>query len=344
MALYLWQKKGEPGKALFWILVAGFFVILSPLAASAYPGMMPELPQGLRDLINSLTSPTIYTLGTTGLLVFFFVFRRFFVQPLVAWGLLNLSLLGMGLAMIGRSLGDPAMVVLGFSGAVLHVVNHATFKGLLFLGAGAVHHATGTRELDRLGGLSRAMPLTAALFLVGAAAICGLPPLNGFASEWLVYLASFRSLANRAVPGGAARWTGWNVDINRPAGYQCPGRYTGSAGQQLAHRRGVISRSCTSEVCRSRAYRSYQPSRKARPRVQPISRAAVKWASTSYVSRRPSCPTVAGIFSPPPTSRPCIPLWAGAAAPTTASRASRQWRRRKVCGFGWTWHSIGWLC
>jgi hydrogenase-4 component B len=108
--------------------------------------------------------------------------------------------IGMGLAMIGRALGDPALVVLGFSGAVLHVVNHATFKGLLFLGAGAVHHATGTRELDRLGGLSRAMPRTAGLFLVGAVAICGLPPLNGFASEWLVYLASFRSLANRTVP------------------------------------------------------------------------------------------------------------------------------------------------
>ncbi|MFL5263355.1 MAG: proton-conducting transporter membrane subunit [Anaeromyxobacteraceae bacterium] len=113
---------------------------------------------------------------------------------------LGIIAIGVGLAMIGRSLGDAALVVLGFSGAVLHVVNHATFKGLLFLGAGAVHHATGTRELDRLGGLSRTMPRTAALFLVGAVAICGLPPLNGFASEWLVYLASFRSLANRTVP------------------------------------------------------------------------------------------------------------------------------------------------
>lgn len=102
--------------------------------------------------------------------------------------------MGVGLALMGRALGSPALVVLGFGGAVLHVVNHATFKGLLFLGAGAVHHATGTRELDRLGGLRRAMPWTAALFLVGAAAISGLPPLNGFASEWLVYLAAFRCL------------------------------------------------------------------------------------------------------------------------------------------------------
>jgi NADH:ubiquinone oxidoreductase subunit 5 (subunit L)/multisubunit Na+/H+ antiporter MnhA subunit len=77
---------------------------------------------------------------------------------------------------------------------VLHTVNHATFKALLFLGAGAVIHATGTRDLDHLGGLSRAMPRTAGLFLVGAAAICGLPPLNGFASEWLVYLASLRTV------------------------------------------------------------------------------------------------------------------------------------------------------
>jgi formate hydrogenlyase subunit 3/multisubunit Na+/H+ antiporter MnhD subunit len=102
--------------------------------------------------------------------------------------------MGLGLALLGRSTGSPALVVLGFSGAVLHVVNHAIFKGLLFLGAGAVHHATGTRELDHLGGLGRLMPITAAFFLVGAAAISGLPPLNGFASEWLVFLASFRAV------------------------------------------------------------------------------------------------------------------------------------------------------
>jgi formate hydrogenlyase subunit 3/multisubunit Na+/H+ antiporter MnhD subunit len=102
--------------------------------------------------------------------------------------------MGVGLALLGRSSGNPALVVLGFSGAALHVVNHAAFKGLLFLGAGAVHHATGTRELDHLGGLARAMPFTAAFFLVGAAAISGLPPLNGFASEWLVFLASFQAV------------------------------------------------------------------------------------------------------------------------------------------------------
>ena len=107
---------------------------------------------------------------------------------------LGIIAMGLGLALLGRSSGNPALVVLGFAGAVLHVVNHALFKGLLFLGAGAVHHATGTRELDQLGGLARTMPITAALFLAGAAAISGLPPLNGFASEWLVFLASFQAV------------------------------------------------------------------------------------------------------------------------------------------------------
>jgi hydrogenase-4 component B len=102
--------------------------------------------------------------------------------------------MGAGLALLGRASGNPTLVMLGFSGAVLHVVNHAAFKGLLFLGAGAVHHATGTRELDLLGGLARTMPVTAGLFLVGAAAISGLPPLNGFASEWLVFLAAFQAI------------------------------------------------------------------------------------------------------------------------------------------------------
>jgi formate hydrogenlyase subunit 3/multisubunit Na+/H+ antiporter MnhD subunit len=101
--------------------------------------------------------------------------------------------MGAGLALLGRTYQQPALVVLGFGGAVLHVLNHAIFKALLFLGAGAIQHATGTRELDHLGGLSRAMPATAALFLVGATAISGLPPLNGFASEWLVYLGAMQA-------------------------------------------------------------------------------------------------------------------------------------------------------
>ena len=102
--------------------------------------------------------------------------------------------MGMGLALLGRARGDAALVLLGFAGALLHVVNHSLFKSLLFLGAGSVVHACGTRDIDRLGGLARAMPWTASLFLVGAAAISGLPPLNGFVSEWLVGLGALKAL------------------------------------------------------------------------------------------------------------------------------------------------------
>jgi len=84
-----------------------------------------------------------------------------------------------------------------YSVAVFHLMTHAFFKALLFLGAGAVVHATGTREIDRLGGLLRRMPATAMLFLAGAVAICGLPPLNGFVSELFVYLGLFRAAGAR---------------------------------------------------------------------------------------------------------------------------------------------------
>jgi hydrogenase-4 component B len=82
---------------------------------------------------------------------------------------------------------------MALAGGLLHVWNHGLFKALLFLGAGSVLHATGTREMSRLGGLWRRMPWTAGLFALGAVAICGLPPLNGFVSEWLVYLGLFES-------------------------------------------------------------------------------------------------------------------------------------------------------
>ena len=84
----------------------------------------------------------------------------------------------------------------------MHVVNHALFKGLLFLGAGLVAHATGTRDLDRLGGLAKRMPWVSGAVIVGAVAIAGLPPLNGFASEFLIYLGAFRG-ETRLAPAGA---------------------------------------------------------------------------------------------------------------------------------------------
>ena len=100
---------------------------------------------------------------------------------------IGIILLGLGLALVGSSAGARGLVVLGLAAALFHTLNHALFKGLLFLGAGAVQEASGSRDLNRLGGLARAMPLTALAFGIGAAAISGLPPLNGFASEWLTF-------------------------------------------------------------------------------------------------------------------------------------------------------------
>jgi hydrogenase-4 component B len=112
--------------------------------------------------------------------------------------------LGFGVALLGRSYHQPALVLLGLAGALLHVINHGLFKPLLFFGAGSLIHATGTREIDRYGGLLRALPLTGLFFLGGAVAISGLPPLNGFVSEWFIYLgllhsASAASLALRMI-------------------------------------------------------------------------------------------------------------------------------------------------
>lgn len=107
---------------------------------------------------------------------------------------IGIIVMGIGLAMVGRSLGQADWIVLGLAGALLHVWNHALFKALLFLSAGSVIHAMHTREIDHLGGLAKTMPWTALSFLVGAVAICGLPPLNGFVSEFLIYLGLFRTL------------------------------------------------------------------------------------------------------------------------------------------------------
>ena len=81
---------------------------------------------------------------------------------------------------------------LGLSSGLYHAMNHTIFKGLLFLTAGAVQHQTGSLDLDRLGGLSKRMPRTTILFLIGAASISGLPPFNGFASKWMIYQATFQ--------------------------------------------------------------------------------------------------------------------------------------------------------
>ena len=117
---------------------------------------------------------------------------------------IGIILIGLGFAMLAVEHGNPAWGALALAGGLLHVWNHGLFKALLFFGAGSVLHSTGTREMSRLGGLWRAMPWTAGLFGLGAIAICGLPPLNGFVSEWLVYLGLFDATIARGPSAWAA--------------------------------------------------------------------------------------------------------------------------------------------
>jgi len=107
---------------------------------------------------------------------------------------------GIGVALLGRSAARPEWVALGLGGALLHVLFHSLFKPLLFLGAGAVIHGTGTREMDLMGGLLKRMPKTGAAFAIGCAAVVALPPLNGFFSEFVVYLGLLRAFSG---PGEA---------------------------------------------------------------------------------------------------------------------------------------------
>jgi hydrogenase-4 component B len=102
---------------------------------------------------------------------------------------IGIILMGFGAALMFRTLGHGNLAAVALVAGLYHTFNHATFKGLLFLGAGSVLHGTGTRNMEHMGGLIRRMPATALFFLAGSVAISGLPPLNGFVSEWLTYQA-----------------------------------------------------------------------------------------------------------------------------------------------------------
>lgn len=105
----------------------------------------------------------------------------------------------LGVAMLGHSSHNVALVYLGLAAALLHILNHSLFKPLLFLGSGVIIHAVGTRNMNLMGGLGRKMPKTSILFLVGAISICGIPPFNGFVSEFLLYLGLFSQLQSSSM-------------------------------------------------------------------------------------------------------------------------------------------------
>jgi formate hydrogenlyase subunit 3/multisubunit Na+/H+ antiporter MnhD subunit len=156
---------------------------------------------GLYGLLRSLTfltpaewwGPLLACLGAvTALLGIGMAFYQRDLKRVLAYSSIEnvgVIVLAIGIGYWAAGAGHTTVAILAFCGALLHVWNHVLMKGLLFLTAGAIVHGTGTRDLERLGGLLPRMPRTATLFVLGGVAIAALPPLCGFASEWLVYRA-----------------------------------------------------------------------------------------------------------------------------------------------------------
>ena len=194
-------------------LKAGFipFHVWLPLAHPAAPSHISGLMSGIMikmgvyGILRILTMMSSYhtwwgilliAIGAvSGVLGVLFAIGQHDIKRLLAYHSvenIGIILLGIGLGIIGVSYNCAPIALFGFAGGLLHVVNHALFKSLLFLGAGAIIRQTGSGEIDRLGGLIKSMPKTGFLFLVGAAAICGLPFFNGFISEMMIYAGSIQ--------------------------------------------------------------------------------------------------------------------------------------------------------
>jgi len=235
MDFTVWAERGihapEMAGILFLLAVVGFgtkagfmpFHVWLPEAHPAAPSHVSAfmsgamIKMGIYGLMRALTflgAPSIWwgwlllCVGmASGALGIVFALAQHDLKRLLAYSSVeNIGLItaGLGLGLLGVSYHQPLIAILGFGGALLHVLNHSLFKGLLFLAAGGVAHATGTRDTNRLGGLLKKMPWTGALFLLGAVAICGLPPLNGFISELALVGASLKAITVDPAPAAMA--------------------------------------------------------------------------------------------------------------------------------------------
>ncbi|MGK2859789.1 MAG: proton-conducting transporter transmembrane domain-containing protein [Thermoanaerobaculia bacterium] len=225
------------GKAIFALAVFGFGIkaglmplhVWLPGAHAAAPSHVSAvmsgvvIKMGIYGLVRilSLFDAIPYSFGTTLLLLGIlssilgvaFALAQHDLKRLLAYhSIENIGIIvcGLGIGIVAQAHGSTRIAVLGFAGALLHVWNHGLFKSLLFLSAGSAIEASHTREIDRMGGLARRMPWTALAFLTGAIAICGLPPLNGFVSEWLIYVSAFT-----AVTAPEADWS-WLLVLGVP--------------------------------------------------------------------------------------------------------------------------------
>lgn len=214
----LGPMRDQPALApLFWLAMFGFGVkaglfplhIWLPSAHANSPSHVSAIMSGVAVKmgvfgivrfggwlpVTTEQALTLLALGVAGAVlgIAFALAQNDFKRLLAYCSVENVGviLIGIAVGLLGAATGHANWGRLAVAGALLHVWNHGLFKSLLFFGAGSVLHATGTREMSRLGGLWRAMPWTASLFVMGSVAISSLPPLNGFVSEWLIYLGLF---------------------------------------------------------------------------------------------------------------------------------------------------------
>jgi formate hydrogenlyase subunit 3/multisubunit Na+/H+ antiporter MnhD subunit len=142
--------------------IVGFFIILISIITGLYGVMMTVIQNNLKKLLAYCSIENIGIIG-----------------------------IGIGLGCLGKGTNHPSLIFAGFGGALLHVLNHSLFKSLLFYNAGNIYLATHSLNINSLGGLLKSIPKTGYLFLIGALAICGLPPFNGFISEYFIYRGLF---------------------------------------------------------------------------------------------------------------------------------------------------------
>lgn len=183
-----------------------------PYAHSASPSNISALMSGvmikvaiyglLRFILSVLPPQLWYGIvilvfgSVSALLGVIYAIKEYDIKKMLAYcSIENIGtiLLGIGLYIIFKGYNLPELALLALAGGLFHTLNHAIFKSLLFLTAGSVVHETGTRNIEEMGGLVKKMPVTAGLFLIGAASISALPPFNGFVSELMIFQAFFQS-------------------------------------------------------------------------------------------------------------------------------------------------------
>lgn len=204
----------HPNYWLFLLFFIGFGIKAGFIPLHSW---LPQAHPAAPSHISGVMSGVIVKLGIYGIFRIIFLLKQDFIflgEMIVSlsvltgiYGILNAAVhrdfkkmlayctienigiigIGIGLGLMGIGTGNALMIILGFSGALLHTLNHSLFKSLLFFTAGAVYQQTHTRDMEKLGGLIQSMPQTSLFFLIGGMAIGGLPPFNGFVSEFLIY-------------------------------------------------------------------------------------------------------------------------------------------------------------